>query len=223
MDWTASVDAYCERTDPSFWAEPLNAVSNLSFLLAALYGVHLLGRCRERDFGLAALSLTAAVVGVGSFLFHTVATRWAALADVIPIAVFIALGFGLVLRRLVGLGPWISVAATAVFMAASGPIGAAFEPLVGSSAGYAPALLALLLIGGWLSARGVPNGRFVLVAGGVFAVSLLFRMADLPFCQTLPQGTHVGWHVLNGVVLALVIRSVCTWNAGKEMRVNRSS
>lgn len=206
--WTDAVDAYCERTDPSFWAEPLNAVSNLSFILAALYGVVLLRQGGKRDIGLAALALTAAVVGVGSFLFHTIATRWAALADVLPIAVFIALGFGLVLRRLVGVGPWIAIAATVVFMAGSGPVGAAFGPLVGSSSGYMPALLALLLIGGWLVATGVRDGRFVLAAGAVFAVSLGFRMADLPVCDALPTGTHVGWHLLNGVVLALVIRAV---------------
>ena len=35
MDWTASIDGYCERLDPSFWAEPLNAWTNLAFLLAA--------------------------------------------------------------------------------------------------------------------------------------------------------------------------------------------
>ncbi|WP_075217028.1 ceramidase domain-containing protein [Mongoliimonas terrestris] len=206
--WTEAVDAYCERTDPSFWAEPLNAVSNLSFLIAALYGALLLRRAGTRDIGLAALSLTAATVGVGSFLFHTVATRWAALADVIPIAIFIALGFGLVLRRLVGLGPWVAVAATVLFMAGSGPVGAAFQPLVGSSSGYMPALLALLLIGGWLMATGAPNGRFVFAASVVFAVSLAFRMADLPFCEAFPAGTHVGWHLLNGLVLALVIRAV---------------
>jgi hypothetical protein len=33
--WSTPVDLYCERTDPSFWAEPINALSNLSFLLAA--------------------------------------------------------------------------------------------------------------------------------------------------------------------------------------------
>ena len=35
MDWTAQIDGYCERLDGAFWAEPLNAWTNLAFLLAA--------------------------------------------------------------------------------------------------------------------------------------------------------------------------------------------
>ena len=30
------IDGYCERVDPSYWAEPVNAVTNLAFVLAAL-------------------------------------------------------------------------------------------------------------------------------------------------------------------------------------------
>ena len=36
MDWLAPVDAYCERTGPEYWSEPVNALTNLAFLLAAL-------------------------------------------------------------------------------------------------------------------------------------------------------------------------------------------
>ncbi len=37
MDWFQAVDAYCERTGPDYWSEPLNALTNLAFLLAALW------------------------------------------------------------------------------------------------------------------------------------------------------------------------------------------
>ena len=33
-DWTAPIDAYCERVDASFWSEPVNALSNAAFLVA---------------------------------------------------------------------------------------------------------------------------------------------------------------------------------------------
>ena len=35
MDWTTPIDIYCERVGPDFWAEPLNAISNAAFLVAA--------------------------------------------------------------------------------------------------------------------------------------------------------------------------------------------
>ena len=37
MRWSESIDMYCERTDPGLWSEPLNALTNLAFLLAALF------------------------------------------------------------------------------------------------------------------------------------------------------------------------------------------
>ena len=36
MDWSAPIDAYCERLGPQFWAEPVNAATNGAFLIAAL-------------------------------------------------------------------------------------------------------------------------------------------------------------------------------------------
>lgn len=33
------VDLYCERTEPELWAEPANALTNLAFVAAGLWGV----------------------------------------------------------------------------------------------------------------------------------------------------------------------------------------
>jgi hypothetical protein len=38
VDWWAAIDSYCERTGPDFWSEPFNALSNLSFIVAAVVG-----------------------------------------------------------------------------------------------------------------------------------------------------------------------------------------
>ena len=35
MNWSAFIDSYCERLLPGFWDEPLNAISNVAFWLAA--------------------------------------------------------------------------------------------------------------------------------------------------------------------------------------------
>jgi hypothetical protein len=214
MDWSGSIDAYCERTGPEFWAEPLNAVSNGAFLLAALSGARL--AWRDGDGWLGALAAIAATVGVGSFLFHTIATRWAALADVAPIAVFIGISFALVLVRRMGLAPITAIVATAAFLAASPFVSGVFAPLMGGSAGYAPALLALLGFGLWLALADRPEATTLLTAAAVFGLSLSMRMADDPLCSLVPFGTHVFWHILNAVVLALVLRA-----ASRSSGVNR--
>ncbi len=32
----AFIDLYCERTAPGFWNEPINAISNVGFVIAAI-------------------------------------------------------------------------------------------------------------------------------------------------------------------------------------------
>jgi len=205
MDWWATIDAYCERTSAAFWAEPINAVSNLAFFVAGAAGLWLLRQRGSRDHPALALSFLVLVIGTGSFLFHTFATRWASLADVLPIAIFIYSYFALALFRFLGLSRLWAGLGTLAFFAASFLAEPLFVPLVGSSAGYVPALLAMLGIGGILVFVGSPVGSLVLMAGGVFLVSLTFRTLDGPLCETLPIGTHFLWHILNGTTLGLLL------------------
>src|SRR3546814_1971004 len=86
------IDLYCERVGPGLWAEPLNLVTNLAFILAGVLLVVALRRAEpavRRDPAIIGLAVLVLVVGIGSGLFHSFATRWAALAAVIPIALFI--------------------------------------------------------------------------------------------------------------------------------------
>ncbi|WP_062111009.1 ceramidase domain-containing protein [Aureimonas sp. AU40] len=206
MDWTAPIDAYCERLGPGFWAEPVNAVSNAAFLLAALWAFMRWRRQGRGDGAVLLLIALVAVIALGSFLFHTFANRWSALADVLPIALFIYGFFALALHRLVGLGLAAGLFGTLAF-ALAGQFGAPLaEPLLGSSSAYLPALLALLGIGAWLVWNGRPGGRGLLWAVGIFTLSLAFRMMDEPLCPHWPLGTHFLWHGLNALVLALCLR-----------------
>ena len=75
------VDGYCERIGPDFWAEPLNAVTNLAFLLAAyalrrhLATVETISGTRDPQSSVLIVILWA--IGLGSLAFHTFATIWA--------------------------------------------------------------------------------------------------------------------------------------------------
>ncbi|RVU21728.1 ceramidase domain-containing protein [Methylobacterium oryzihabitans] len=215
--WWEPVRAYCERTGPEVWAEPLNAVSNAAFLVAALV-LWREGRGR-RDATAAALTGLVAVIGVGSTLFHTLAVRWSMLADVIPIAVFIHAAFLVMVRRLLGLGAVAGVAATLAFAAAA----AGFEPALSALAGtplgpatngsidYAPAALALVGVGAAGLAAAPPGrrwaGRALIGLGLVFAASLGARTLDPSLCAAVPVGTHWLWHLLNAVVLYGLVRT----------------
>lgn len=88
----AWVDAYCERTGPGLAAEPLNAVTNLAFLIAALALWRLVRGDRGQQAApasLATLAVLLAVIGLCSLAFHTLATGWAGALDSLSIAAFV--------------------------------------------------------------------------------------------------------------------------------------
>ncbi len=226
MSWSTKIFAYCERAgDPAFWAEPFNAISNVAFLTAALVAAIQLawsgtGSRRIMEWLLIALVF---VIGVGSFLFHTYATRWASVADTAPIGIFMIGYLGYAMRRYLG-APYLAViAGLGVFLlamrAAEGipcqpgllPITlAAGRPCFNGSLGYVPALAALLLIGAALVVRGHGAGWPVLIAGGVFAISLTLRTVDFEVCGASSflgraRGTHAAWHVMNALLLYILL------------------
>lgn len=206
MNWSQPVDLYCERLDPSFWAEPLNALTNLSFLIAAVVAFIQWRRAGGKDWPVLALIGVTAAIGIGSFIFHTVATRGAALFDTVPIAVFIYGYLLLALRRFLRLSGLIAAAALAGFVVLSVLEARVVPPgtLNGSHA-YLPALAALVVVG-WLS-NDRRSGRLLLTAAAVLALSIVFRSIDQAVCPTLPVGTHFLWHTLNGLVLYLALRA----------------
>jgi Ceramidase len=220
--WLASIDSYCERLSPGFWAEPLNAVTNGAFIAVALYALVLWRRAGARDGPSLWLIAVTFIVGIGSFLFHTFAKRWSLLADVVPIAVFIYSYFLLAMRRYLRLGLVTALGATVLFMASN----ISFDRLwsmvlpgvtLNGSVSYIPAALALMAVGLLcllLKARG--EGRALLLAACVFALSLVFRSIDSTICSAWPAGTHFLWHGLNAVVLGLLMRAAIAHSSWKR-------
>ncbi len=209
MEWQRQLDNYCERTSPAFWAEPVNALTNLAFILAALVALVALYREDRRDAAAIWLILLVVSIGIGSFLFHTVATVWAALTDVLPITLFIVSFLALAVRRFFAAPWWIALLVAAAFLPAAEAASAGIGDLVGDglngSESYLPALTALVVTGALLARRGHPAGPPLLGGAGLFALSLVFRTVDAPLCAALPLGTHFVWHVLNGVLLGWLV------------------
>jgi hypothetical protein len=209
MAWSNPIDIYCERADPSFWAEPVNALTNLGFLVAAgLAFRHWRGR-ETPDYPVLALIVLVALIGIGSFLFHTIATEATSLVDVLPITIFVFWYLYLALRRFLSLSVGLSIALLAAFAgvseAVSSPLPA--EIMNGSDA-YLPPLAALVAIG--ILTPDTSQRRGLLLSATIFAVSLAFRTIDLAACGAWPLGTHFIWHLINALLLYRLIETTCT-------------
>jgi len=205
MDWSTPIDLYCERTDPSFWAEPANALTNVAFLIAAAAAFWSWRRVGGRDGPALALIVVVVAVGLGSFTFHTVATRGAVFADIIPIAIFIYGYLLLALRRFLHLSFALSAAILVAYAAGAQAMSWLAPPrALNGSIDYVPALVALIAVA--RAARG-PARRGLELAVMIFAVSLALRSVDLAACDAFPLGTHFVWHVLNAAVLYVLLRT----------------
>jgi hypothetical protein len=209
MNFFEPIDIYCERLDASFWAEPLNAISNAAFLLAAMW-VWYHHRYRRPSIEIKALILILTVIGIGSFLFHSFATGWAMLADVIPITIFILLYLWTYLKYIARVG-WIGmIFYFGLFFLASTTIGQLIpgEVVNGSQAYLAP-WLALAAMGAYVFWSNNPqlriSAKYYLMAFLLFGFSLTMRTIDAWVCDQVTIGTHFVWHICNAAVLWILI------------------
>lgn len=203
MDWTQSIDAYCERTDPSFWSEPWNAVSNLAFILAALV---MALRTRGMPSGLALCAILV-LIGVGSGLWHTFATAWSVAIDSGAIFLYVLLYIYLANKDFWEWPVWASVVGAAAYVPYSIAVGAVFDllPFFTISSFYWP-LPVLIFTYAWLLRERAPvTSRGLAIGAATLCVSLAFRSVDESVCNAISIGSHFMWHLLNAVMLGWMI------------------
>ncbi|WP_209427225.1 ceramidase domain-containing protein [Pararhodobacter sp. SW119] len=205
MDWFAPVNNYCERGGPEYWAEPINAITNAAFLIAALV---MASRLRGQSLPLGwAMTVVLAAIGFGSFLFHTHANRLTGLMDVLPILAFILLYIFAATRDFLGARAWVAGLAVLGFF----PFAALLVPIfaripgLSVSAGYAPIPVLILLYAWMLRSRAPDTSRGMARGAEILIVSIIFRSIDQALCEVFPLGTHFLWHILNAVMLGWMI------------------
>lgn len=206
MDWNRPIDIYCERMDASFWAEPLNAISNIAFVIAAIIALIQYRRSANRYIETPILIALLGIIGIGSFLFHTVATFWAMLADIFPILFFQIAAIWAYLRHLIGTKMVWRFVLIALFVGLSQSASEFLPPeFLNGSGGYLPSLITMLLIAFVIQKQHPSAAIKMFLAAVIFSVSLIFRSIDMLVCESLHIGVHYMWHILNAVVLYLVI------------------
>lgn len=208
---------YCELPIWGTLFEPLNAISNLAFIVAAFFLWQLgrgVGEAQLRR-QVMVLAVLIALVGVGSFLWHFFRTPWSLAADVIPIQLFLLTFTWFLLRGMhwslqVRFGVFVGFVATSMF---GGHIVGFLMPALASGGGYAAALIFAFVLSYFIYLTDYQKGTYFFITLLIFSVSLLARQLDVPLCSTTHgHGLHLFWHILNGYVLyrfarTLVIKS----------------
>ena len=201
------IDLYCERLGPGFWAEPLNALTNLAFVIAAIAAWRLADRRQVLTADIVLLIGLIAAIGIGSWAFHTFASYWAMLLDVTPILLIQIAYLWIYGRRIIGIRPGCLLGFVALFLLAV-YVSGQFSHLLNGSLGYLPALALILIIGSYHFLHARSERGLLLIGAAVFSLSLAMRTIDIMVCDYLTIGTHFSWHLLNGLLLYLVARAL---------------
>ena len=203
MNWFETIDGYCERIDASFWSEPLNAITNVIFLITAIWVLSRGGLNNKAR----ALAFILGMIGIASFLFHSVATAWAGALDVLSIVLFTLLYIFVATEDFLGLSRRSALGVTLGFFPFSVVVDWLTLPLsfLGSTRIYIPMLVLISLYSLILYKKLPDVSRGLAIGALLLTISMFARSLDLPLCEIIPKGTHYLWHVINAIMLGWMI------------------
>ena len=203
MDLSKPIDIYCERLDIGIWAEPINAVTNVAFILASIF---MWLRCKNLVEG-RILSFLLFSIGCGSFLFHTFAQTWAAILDVTAILIFILAYIFVANRRFLAWSKIVSLIGVILFFPYQLLLASILSNIqfFGSSVQYIPIAILIFIYSGLLRKTEPNLSRGLLIGATILCLSIVFRIIDEPLCSILSVGTHFVWHILNAIMLSWMI------------------
>lgn len=200
-------DEYCERVGFSLLAEPINALSNLAFLVAAWAAWRLAERRSALTTPVKILIALAGSTAIGSMLWHTFATSWALYLDVIPIGGFMIGFLWIYVREVMGKSAGFAALCEGAFFLSAVAVQPIGDDIHGAPS-YLPGLLVVLVLGLYHLFENKPE-RFTLLAGaGTYFAALFFRTIDNELCHYMTIGTHWIWHSLIALVTYLAMRSL---------------
>lgn len=211
------IDKYCERVSPGMWGEPLNIISNVAFLLAALL---LLKYFKKNYIGeylkhwdIAVLITLLFFITIGSTLWHILAIRWALYTDVIPILVFVNLFFLSCFVRILNLSTIKVILFFSIYQLFSFVIKTQYPiHTLNGSIFYLPILISLAVITIVLYRQKSHLGQYYLTAFLIFTIALSLRTVDISQCEMFPAGTHFLWHIFISVMLYSLTMSLMDRN-----------
>jgi hypothetical protein len=215
----------CERgTNPSFWGEPLNALTNLFFVYVAVaiyryYRKHpdLSG---YKIWDIHVLTFLTFFIAVGSFSFHTMPSILTELLDITPIVMFIIIFFWSALFRIAKCNLFQAIIGFLAFIGSTHILVTQFPNALNDSIGYLSSMIALIMIALHLNMKKRFSARMFLLAALIGVVSLFFRGVDNAVCDVIPFGTHFLWHSLNALLIYILMKQLIR-NINRQARMLR--
>lgn len=214
----------CERSSPDWWAEPLNTLSNLGFLIVAVAMYRFYKRHEDIEqrwiLDIQVLTFLTFIIGINSMIFHTFPSPTTELMDTIPIVMFIMIYFVSIIFRIGRVGLFQGIICLVAFVGFSHILVHQFPRALNDSIGYLSSMIALIVIAFYLQLRKRPSSQHFMLAAMLGVISLFCRAIDRAVCDIVPTGTHFLWHVLNATLMYILLKQLVR-NVNREARLKR--
>ena len=203
------MDFYCERTNGQIFNEPVNAISNIFFIIVSLSLIKILRKNQSNKIYYIQPILIF-FIGIGSFLFHLNPNIITLYSDVIPIFLF-SLSFIFFFNRDVININYLNNALLFLlffflFLFITPKIN--YEILNGSEFYFANYFF-LTMYTIWLYLKKSDFFQLLLLGFIFFNLSILLRSLDNHICEYFSIGTHFLWHFLNAYLLKILTLVNC--------------
>ena len=205
------VSYYCERVSVGFFGEPLNAITNIFFMLSAILILKF-----YRDY-ISFFSIS--FIGISSFAFHTYPSSITGLLDVIAIVTFMLIFIIKMYRQILRFKFLNSTLIAIFFVVVCYFSGINFQnSILGISSYYLPIILHLLFLIIYFNKKKVAfkNLKYLYFSTLLFSGSLTLRIVDNKICSIFPLGTHFIWHIFNAIFLFYLIKFLHSYGNGSS-------
>ena len=203
------MDFYCERTNEQIFNEPVNAISNIFFIIVSLSLIKILRKNQSNKIYYIQPILIF-FIGIGSFLFHLNPNVITLYSDVIPIFLF-SLSFIFFFNRdVININnlnnALLFLLFFFLFLFITPKLN--YEILNGSEFYFANYFF-LTMYTIWLYLKKSDFFQLLLLGFIFFNLSILLRSLDNHICEYFSIGTHFLWHFLNAYLLKILTLVNC--------------
>ncbi|MCP4933480.1 MAG: hypothetical protein GY927_04585 [bacterium] len=226
MNWFEPVWLYCERgTSGQILAEPVNALSTLSLVIAGLAGLWMYKKLPlgQRSADHLLLIALAVIAGLGGLAFHLFAAQWSELAHLLPLLFFVMVYLAFALNRFLRVPPGATSLAIGLFVLVTMAcltmtcvfLDRALQPawsIIGEatdtkaigatsclngSFAYFPALMALFALALWTHKRRHKSAKSLFFAAFLLLGAMVFHTIDHLTCSVnFVSGYKAGTHFI---------------------------
>lgn len=197
----------------------LNQFSNIAFIIGAIYTWHTWKQLDSDDYFSLLLIILVALIGLGSFIFHTFPSDKTIWVDLIPIQIFGLSYFAYIGTKYFKASNFkIFLALVAFFFARQYWIVYMPRGALGGGIIHIPTLFLLLTCSLLLLSKYKKFSAMLLTAGIIYILALIIRAFDKQITMEFPIGAHWIWHILTALTASILILATVRYPANSKAK-----